>query len=64
MPNFGVIDELCMEQTNISDLTVISRAELPNYAGKTTARIVCRTLGYEEATIDTRDFLQHFSNGA
>jgi type 1 glutamine amidotransferase len=66
MPNFGVVDELYMEQMNTFDLIMVARAELhpvmwvrEHGAG----RVVCLTLGHDELAINTRGFHQLFSNG-
>lgn len=66
MGTFGVVDELYVQQFNTDDLTVLARSELlpvmwvRSYCA---GRVVCLSLGHDEATIRTAGFARLLRNG-
>jgi len=66
MGTFGVVDELYVQQFHTEDLTVLARSELlpvmwARSFGK--GRVVCLSLGHDEATIGTTGFSRLLTNG-
>lgn len=66
MGTFGVVDELYVEQFHTDDLTVLVRSELlpvmwVRSFGK--GRVVCLSLGHDEAAISTTGFSRLLTNG-